>query len=79
MHVEIPIMESFRKWWLQGFKKLTSPLELCSYDGKVTSLVAEGRMHQLFINQVCAERDGIDTMSSGSMSPGVNCGTTGTF
>ena len=35
-----PIMESFRKWGLQGSKKLTSPLELCSYDGEVMSLMA---------------------------------------
>ena len=33
------------------------------------SLVAKGRVHQLVINQGCSERDGIDTMSSGSMSP----------
>ena len=46
-----PIMESFRKWELQGSKKLTSPLEVCSYDGEVMSLVAEGRMHQLSKNQ----------------------------
>ena len=44
-----PIMESFRKCGLQGSKKLTSPLGLCSYDGEVMSLVAEGRMQQLFI------------------------------
>ena len=33
------------------------------------SMVAEGRMHQLFINQERSERDGTDSMSSGSMSP----------
>ena len=55
-------MESFRKWELKGSTKLTSPLVLCSHHGEVKSLVAEGRMHQLFINQGCSERDGIDTL-----------------
>ena len=72
MHVEIPDLGELPQ--MVGFKvlqKSTSPLELCSYDGEdgeVMSLVAEGRMHRLSINQGCSERDGIDTLSSGSKS-----------
>ena len=45
------------------------PLDLCSYDGENMSLMAEGRIYDLFINQRCAERHGVDTMSNGSISP----------
>ena len=55
VHVEIPDRGELHQ--MVGFKvpqKLTSPLELCSHDGEdgeVMSLVAEGRMHRLSINQ----------------------------
>ena len=72
MHVEIPNRgELPQMGGLKVPKRLTSALELCSYDGEVMSLVAEGRMHRLSINQGCSERDGIDTLSSGSKSTGL--------
>ena len=46
-----------------------SPLDLCSYLGEDMSLRAEGRVYDLSINQKYAECHGIDTMSTGSMSP----------
>ena len=69
MHVEMTDHGELPRAKPQGSKMLTSPIKFCSYDGKVMPLVAEGRVHQLFSDQGCSERDGIDTMSSGSMSP----------
>ena len=69
MHVVIPGRgELPQMGGLKVPKKLSSALKLFSYDGEVMSLVAERRMHRLSINQGCSERDGIDTLSSGSKS-----------
>ena len=77
MHVEIPDHGELPQVGTSRFKKLTSPLELCSHDGKVMSLVAEGRMHQLLINQGCSERDGIDTITAACPPIWVKCGVKG--
>ena len=61
-------MEGFRKWRLQGPRVEASPGEPCSLGEAVMSLVAEGRIRQLFVTMGHSERDGIDSMSSGGMS-----------
>ena len=64
-----PIMESLHKWGLQGSRVEASPSESGSFGEAVMSLVAEERIRQLFITWGHSEREGIDSMSSGSMSP----------
>ena len=56
-------------WELLGTKEAPIPSEARSLSEAVTSLVADERMRQLFITRGHAERDGIDSTSSGSMSP----------
>ena len=72
-----PFMEGFRKWWLHGPKEAAFPSEACSLSEAVMSLVADERIRQLFTTRCHSERDGIDSMSSGSMSPEVKRGVKG--
>ena len=61
-------MESFRNWGLQGYRVEATPSEACPFGEAVMSLVSENKIRQLFITRDHSERDGIDSMSSGSMS-----------
>ena len=64
-----PIMESFRKCGLHGSRVEVSPSESCTIGEAVLSLVAEERIRQLFTAWGHSGREGIDSMSGGSMSP----------
>ena len=64
-----PIVKSFRKWGLQESQMFIPPVDLCSRDGEGMSLMAEGRIYDLLINQRYAECHGIDAISNGSVSP----------
>ena len=62
-------MEGLRNWGLQGPRVEASPGESCSLGEAGKSLVAEERIRQLFSAWGHSQRDGIDSMSCGSMSP----------
>ena len=64
-----PIMESFRKCGLHGSRVEVSQSESCSIGEAVLSLFAEERIRQLFTAWGHSGREGIDSMSGGSMSP----------
>ena len=72
-------MESFRKWGLQDSRVEAFQSESCSFGEAVMSLVAEERSRQLFVTRCHSERQGIDSMSSGSMChlTWVKCGAKG--
>ena len=73
-----PLLESSPKWGLQFSRVEASPSESCSIGEAVMSLVAEERIRQLFVSRGHSEREGIDSMSSGSMSlTWVKCGAKG--
>ena len=66
----IPIMRGFPNMGLHGPKVAASPGEACSLGEAVFSLVSEERIRQRFSPRGHSENtDGIDSMSSGSMSP----------
>ena len=52
-----------------GLRVEASPGGSCSLGEAVMSLVAEGRIRQVFIAKGHSERDGVDSVSSCSMSP----------
>ena len=69
MHVETPIMESFRRKGLQEAEVFIPLHNLCNFEGEDMSRSAEERIYDLFINKRCAECHGIDTVSNGCISP----------
>ena len=62
-------MESFRKMGFQEAEVFIPPHDLGNFENEDMSRSAEGKIYDLFINQRCAERHGIDTMSNGRISP----------
>ena len=64
-----PFLDGFRKWWLHAPKESAIPSEACSLGAAAVSLITDVRIRQLFIIWGCSDRDNIDSMSSGSMSP----------
>ena len=62
-------MDGFRKWELHAPKEASIPSEACSFGDAAVSLIADERIRQLSIVRGYSDRDDIDSMSSGSMSP----------
>ena len=63
------IMDSFLIMGLQEAELFIPRHDLCNFLSEDTSRLADGRIHDLFINQRYAECQGIDTMVNGSISP----------
>ena len=66
---EKPVHGWFPKMEASRPKEAAIPSEACSLGEAVMSLIADESIKQLFITRGYSDRDDIDSMSSGSMSP----------